>query len=156
VNDQNSEFQLALLQDAIRASNRTTHAVRALVRFLFIQLAGYTLAAFVIGASLGAGATEGILLGAFISLLSLAFAFAAGWSELRKSDVPPVRVNTAQSRAGAMPPQQSSDAPLNFPEGDKANAIGQGASTTEKICDNCGAVAPVSAVACVECDKWLS
>ena len=39
------------LDDLIRAQNRTTHAVRAFVRFLFIQLSGITLTVFVWNAS---------------------------------------------------------------------------------------------------------
>lgn len=38
----------SLLEESIRASNRTTHAVRAFVRFLFIQLVAITLAGFVV------------------------------------------------------------------------------------------------------------
>lgn len=39
-----NDSTLAFLQEVIYAQNRTTHAVRALVRFLFIQLASISIA----------------------------------------------------------------------------------------------------------------
>lgn len=156
MSNQDLEFHSLLLQDSIRASNRTTHSVRALVRFLFIQFAGYTLAAFVIGVALAAGAAEGIVFGAIISVLSLVFAFTAGWSELKMSEVPPMRVISSKVATGNTPRHNANDAPLEWRDENKAAATGQGVSATEKICENCGAVAPINAVACVECDKWLS
>jgi hypothetical protein len=87
-----------LLEKNIEASNRTTHAVRALVRFLFIQLAFLT-AAFVLW-QIGLGFPDennctafGCEPNGFVSFLVLALIIAgvvlsskAGWDELELSD----------------------------------------------------------------------
>jgi hypothetical protein len=89
-----------LLQKNIEASNRTTHAVRALVRFLFIQLAFLT-AAFVlwqIGLAFpdsGNCTAFGCEPNLFVSFLVFALIITgvvlsslAGWNELRLSSLP--------------------------------------------------------------------
>jgi hypothetical protein len=95
-----TEDKLAkLLEKNIEASNRTTHAVRALVRFLFIQLAFLT-AAFVLW-QIGLAFPDennctafGCEPNGFVSFLVLALIIAgvvlsskAGWDELELSDV---------------------------------------------------------------------
>ena len=88
-----------LLEKNIEASNRTTHAVRALVRFLFIQLAFLT-AAFVLW-QIGLAFPDedtctafGCEPHVFVSFLVLALIISgvvlsskAGWDELELSNV---------------------------------------------------------------------
>ncbi len=92
----------ALIRENIRASNRTTHAVRAFVRFLFIQLSATSLAAFIYGIAsntVNAGncsrygdncSPNGFLLFlvVIIWLGGVIWSSQAGWSELEKSNVP--------------------------------------------------------------------
>jgi len=87
-----------LLEENINASNRTTHAVRALVRFLFIQLAFLT-AAFVLW-QIGLAFPDknncsafGCEPNGFVTFLVVALIIAgvalsskAGWDELGLSD----------------------------------------------------------------------
>jgi hypothetical protein len=72
----------------ILAQNRTTHAIRAVVRFLFIQLTAITLA-FVIG---GLGSALGnafvIFIAVVIYIVGIIWSSNAGWSELEKSNIP--------------------------------------------------------------------
>lgn len=90
-----------LLKQSIAAQNRTTHAVRAFVRFLFIQLSFTTLAGFVFGISNSSvdparcyayGESCNNFVGIFFALMiwfvGLAVSSYVGWSELRKSEVP--------------------------------------------------------------------
>jgi len=81
---------IALVRESIRASNRTTHAVRAFVRFLFIQLSATTLAGFIIGfTSTQPSPNNGLLfLAVVIWIVGVAWSSQAGWSELEKSNVP--------------------------------------------------------------------
>jgi hypothetical protein len=85
----------------IQSQNKTTHAVRAFVRFLFIQLSGITAAAFVWFISLllvdeercfdygencsGNVPLQFVAIGIWIG--TVIYSSAAGWSELEKSDV---------------------------------------------------------------------
>jgi hypothetical protein len=95
-----TEEKLAtLLEKNIEASNRTTHAVRALVRFLFIQLSFLT-AAFVVW-QIGLAFPDENNCSAFgcephglVSIIVLVIVVAgvvlsssAGWEELRLSSV---------------------------------------------------------------------
>jgi hypothetical protein len=99
----NDENDLAsLLRQSIKASNRTTHAVRAFVRFLFIQLSATTLAVFIYGLSMntvnaqkcadyGDNCTPNgflIFLAGMVWLGGVIWSSQAGWSELEKSNVP--------------------------------------------------------------------
>ena len=88
-------------QDLIQAQNRTTHAVRAFVRFLFIQLSGLTLVYFTWSLSeISIDPNECARYGEkcegnlFFQVLAIViwigtviFSSRAGWSELEKSDV---------------------------------------------------------------------
>ena len=77
----------------IQAQNRTTHAVRAFVRFLFIQLSALTLATFLFFASFqlvdeaGAPNTFLLIMGGVIWIIGLVWSSTAGWSELEKSNI---------------------------------------------------------------------
>lgn len=89
------------IDDLIRAQNKTTHAVRAFVRFLFIQLTGITLAVFLWNLSLafispsdcnfrgencsGNGALQLMAVGVWI--VTVIFSSRAGWEELQKSEI---------------------------------------------------------------------
>ena len=89
------------IDDLILAQNKTTHAVRAFVRFLFIQLTGITLAVFLWNLSLafispsdcgltgencsGNGALQLMAVGVWI--VTVIFSSRAGWEELQKSEI---------------------------------------------------------------------
>ena len=86
-----SENLERLLELNIQASNRTTHAVRAFVRFLFIQLVAITLAGFLIavgGLFPEAGGAFFFVLGFLVWIIGVFVSSSAGWSELALSDVP--------------------------------------------------------------------
>ena len=89
------------IDDLIRAQNRTTHAVRAFVRFLFIQLSGITLAIFLWNLSTAfidpqeclrygskcTGNTFLQFLAAVVMIVSVIWSSLAGWEELGKSNI---------------------------------------------------------------------
>lgn len=89
------------IDDLIRAQNRTTHAVRAFVRFLFIQLTGITLAVFLWNISLafideqacyqyGDNCTGNAFLqfmAGIVWLAAVILSSSAGWDELNKSNI---------------------------------------------------------------------
>lgn len=85
----NGEFSKTgkTIDDLIRAQNRTTHAVRAFVRFLFIQLTGITLVVFLWNLSLtsGNGSIQG--LAGIIWIATVFWSSYAGWEELNKSNI---------------------------------------------------------------------
>lgn len=82
-----SEKLESLLEAQIRASNRTTRAVRALVRFIFIQLLGLTIGGLIITASFSSD-QQGFLmaLGSLVILVAVVVSSNVGWSELALSD----------------------------------------------------------------------
>jgi DNA-directed RNA polymerase subunit RPC12/RpoP len=76
------------IDDLIRAQNRTTHAVRAFVRFLFIQLTGITCAVFLWNVSLAMEGNASIeFLAGIVWLGAVIWSSAAGWDELNKSNI---------------------------------------------------------------------
>ena len=91
-----------LLEKNIEATNRTTHAIRAFVRFLFLQLSFTTVAIFLYnwatssvnplecvqsGDSCEPNA-ELILLAVVTWIIGVGLSSRIGWEELVKSDVP--------------------------------------------------------------------
>ena len=90
------------LQELINAQNRTTHAVRALVRFFFIQLSALTIAGFfysLANNSVNAYActTQGtscnpngffIFLAVAIWIVGIFISSSIGWKELSGSNIP--------------------------------------------------------------------
>ena len=88
-------------QELIEAQNRTTHAVRAFVRFLFIQLTAITFAVFLWNVStmsidLTKCAEEGTNCSAngffqtcavLVWILGVVVSSNAGWGELKKSEI---------------------------------------------------------------------
>lgn len=91
----------ANLDDLVRAQNRTTHAVRAFVRFLFIQLSGITFAVLLWNISLAFvdqqecfrsgekcnGNAFLQFLAAVVWIVSVVWSSKAGWEELEKSNI---------------------------------------------------------------------
>jgi len=89
------------IDDLIRAQNKTTHAVRAFVRFLFIQLTGITLAFFLWNLSLAfinssdciqigencSGNTALQILAVGVWIATVILSSNAGWDELKKSEI---------------------------------------------------------------------
>ena len=114
----------------IQAQNRTTHAVRAFVRFLFIQLTGITLAAFL---WLWEISFLRYLAGV-VWIVSVFWSSYAGWKELDKSGI-------------GLEPETTKESLDKDP-------LEQDRSTT-KIC-SCGAVNSQKAKRCSDCGvKWL-
>lgn len=101
VNNVENVLQKKDIQDLIRAQNRTTHAVRAFVRFLFIQISATTAAvalwnigdSFIDQKSCLAYGEKCNGSGFFYSITAMVFiggiiwSSHAGWSELAKSEV---------------------------------------------------------------------
>jgi hypothetical protein len=73
----------------VLAQDRTTHAIRSVVRFFFIQLSATTIAILILGLGFGTGneVFSGFL--AFIIyVVGLIWSSNVGWSELEKSNIP--------------------------------------------------------------------
>jgi len=81
-----SNEHLSLLRESIAASNRTTRAVRALVRFIFIQLSSTTLAGILVYFGAVNSEFSLLILGLIVWVVGVFWSSAAGWSELDKSD----------------------------------------------------------------------
>jgi hypothetical protein len=133
-----------LLHKSIEASNRTTHAVRALVRFLFIQFSFLT-AAFVLW-QIGLAFPDESNCSAFgcepnwfITLLVAGLVIAgvlissnAGWSELELSNMPEEVVKKGSPQPGSSVTLQNGT----------------------KLCPNCKRRYK-DATYCADCDVWL-
>ncbi len=79
----------ALLRENIAASNRTTHAVRAIVRFVFLQLTFTTASGLLL--AIGAAINLNQVFVPLSSLTLIAGSFFAGFTarrDLKKSAVP--------------------------------------------------------------------
>jgi hypothetical protein len=84
----NERVVLPNIESLIQAQNKTTHAVRAFVRFLFIQLTGITLAAFLWFTSLNfEGNSFLAFLAVVVWIVSVIWSSVAGWGELDKSNI---------------------------------------------------------------------
>jgi len=97
-----------LLRELVRASNRTTHAIRALVRFIFIQLSFLTLA-YILNSlansfidaercyEYGKDCSPNVFF-SFLSFVAIVagiiISSRVGWAELKESDVPNVNSGT--------------------------------------------------------------
>jgi hypothetical protein len=81
-----SNEHLFLLRESVAASNRTTRAVRALVRFIFIQLSSTTLAGILVYFGTVNSELSLLILGIIVWVVGVFWSSAAGWSELDKSD----------------------------------------------------------------------
>jgi hypothetical protein len=91
----------ATLDDVVAAQNRTTHAIRAFVRFLFIQLsavtAGVLLLNFANQASTSydcveygscGGSNALTIMAVLVIFAGVIISSNVGWAELRKSNIP--------------------------------------------------------------------
>jgi len=139
----NSNQETLDIKDLIHAQNRTTHAIRAFVRFIFIQLTGITLAVFLwnlsaaftdpqkclIDGSNCNGNTFLQFLAAAVWIVSVIWSSAVGWQELDKSGI-----DLESETAG---------------ESIDKDSLKQFRSTT-KIC-SCGAVSYQNAKRCGDC-----
>jgi hypothetical protein len=144
-----------LLVEVIAASNRTTRAVRAFVRFLFIQLTFTTAAVFIwnMGSQFqdpsecyaGACGPNGAALffAVLVWIIGVISSSIAGWKELSYSDIPslptisrPKTQDTSESVARVS---------KSVPTRNKAS----------RTCHHCGAELAPTAVACVACDNWV-
>jgi hypothetical protein len=77
-----------LTEQSIEASNRTTYAVRAFVRFTLIEITA-AISGVGVGVlfALGSGAIEvGIAVGSLVIVVGGVYGLAVGWNELKKSD----------------------------------------------------------------------
>jgi hypothetical protein len=77
-----------LLKKNIEASNRTTHAVRAFVSFVLIQLMFVTIAAFLSILAATFSATWLFGLAVIVWIVGVFLSSNAGWSELKDSEIP--------------------------------------------------------------------
>ena len=98
---ENAELTSEDIKELIKAQNRTTHAVRAFVSFLFIQLSFTTVALFIYGISqaftdpnkcqqygTNCGGNQFFLFIAILIWIAGVFVSSkAGWSELEKSEI---------------------------------------------------------------------
>lgn len=82
----NSDEIAHLLRENVAASNRTTRAVRAFVRFLFIQLSAATFAGLVIYFGVASANVALVVVGLVIWLVGVLWSSSVGWEELDKSD----------------------------------------------------------------------
>lgn len=144
-----------LLVDLIAASNRTTRAVRAFVRFLFIQLS-FTTSAIIVW-NLGSVFQDQsrcapvacppdapvIFLAIVIWLVGVVWSSSAGLTELSYSEIPPLPSVTR--------PRQTE--PIIDQDRAAKKVPSQRASSRQ--CHHCGADLPPGAVACVACDNWV-
>ena len=133
-----------LLEKNIEASNRTTHAVRAFVRFLFIQLSFLTAAAVIWQLGLAFpdesnctafGCAPNGFVSAFVVLLVVSgviISSIAGWSELELSNMPEEAGKTSSPQPGSS---------VTLPNG-------------TKLCPNCKRRYK-DATYCADCDVWL-
>lgn len=87
-----------LLSQTIAASNRTTHAVRAFVYFLFIQLGSVVLGLLIIFFGQGNGTESSQIFGSLVIIGGLLASFYFGWKEFQLSEVLPRQ--TAGSTSG--------------------------------------------------------
>jgi hypothetical protein len=146
----NDENMAKLLQQNIEASNRTTHAVRAFVRFLFIQLSFLTTAYIVWQLGLAFpdasnctpfGCQPNWFVSVLVAVLIIAGVIAssiAGWSELELSSIPSNRPSSG----------------FNGIERNNLEAKPRTAVAQSRVCPNCKKVY-TTGVSCTDCDAWL-
>jgi hypothetical protein len=79
----------SLMEESISESKRTTHAVRALVRFTLIEVTVTLVAVALFGliALLGGNFNAAYVVGGAVLVIGGLYALVAGWSELKQSEV---------------------------------------------------------------------
>ena len=157
-----------LLIQQIAAANRTTRAVRAFVRFLFIQLVAITLAFFVVVAGdlfrdtsecdfgvCGPNTGAQIFAG-FIWLVGVIWSSSAGWSELSSSEVPALPVRRKNSETLAKYKNATMDSRSESDDSDeqqeRLERKTRGTQKRGRFCTNCGAALGQYDIACQACD----
>ena len=75
-----------LLREIIRANNRTTRAVRAFVRFLFIQLTSSSIAVVLALFGTASGSALWTAIASFVWIVGVIVSSREGWRELSLSD----------------------------------------------------------------------
>ena len=75
-----------LLREIVKASNRTTRAVRAFVRFFFIQLTSIGVAFLLFQGGQATSSSFWMLIASAVWLVGLVVSLREGWRELRLSD----------------------------------------------------------------------
>lgn len=144
-----------LLVEVIAANNRTTRAVRAFVRFLFIQLTATTTAVFVW--NLGNGLQDAsrclvgvcppsqpaLFLAGLIWLVGVIWSSIAGWTELSYSEIPTL---PSVTRPKNLESESDADRPKKRIPSERSKL---------RLCHHCGADLPQGAIACVACDNWV-
>lgn len=143
-----------LLQQSIAASNRTTHAVRAFVSFLFIQLAFGTITAILWVIAI-ANPLDPIFwlqwVAAILWILGVLLSSNAGWSELKASEmpstyVPKVRQNSSSATATTAAKAKPSIPTESLPPSLKMNKDGR------IVCQKCGNWELIENGKCSACD----
>ena len=138
-----------LLQELIQASDRTTRAVRAFVRFLFIQLAATTAAAVIflfgiitqdpVRCAFFGDCQPNIfttILAALVWVVGVIWSSIAGWGELGLSQKP-----HSGERSSGRPPYPNGSSPLPRSRTQRAS------------CNECGTTNKPGAVFCGICGK---
>ena len=136
------------------ASNRTTHAIRAFVLFIFLQLAFTTIAAFFIwlGFSLYGGFGWAVF-GFVIFTFGVIASSSVGWVEILKSGLGlgQPRWDGDEYEDGLIiedrdyVPQEKKKDSENAPEENSAT----------RVCFKCERVYPSNVLHCTFCDLWL-
>jgi hypothetical protein len=136
-----------LLREVIRASNRTTRAVRAFVRFLFIQLTAITLAVLVFQlGSLTQDTSQcsfGVcppspgwtIFAGLIWVVGVIWSSRAGWMELEQSDPTKSDAEVDMSASRAFKASRSNSAPPSIA---KCRSCSSDLQEGERICGSCG------------------
>jgi hypothetical protein len=136
------------------ASNRTTHAIRAFVLFIFIQLGFTTVAAFSItlGFSVN-GAVGGVVFGFVFFVIGVIVSSSVGWKEIRMSGfgLGQPRWDKEEYEDGHIiedrdyVPRKKNKASESAPEENSAT----------RVCFKCERVYPSNVLHCSFCDLWL-
>jgi len=79
----------SLMEESISENRRTTHAVRALVRFTLIEVTVTLVAVVLFGliALIGGDFNAAFIVGGAVLVIGGLYALVAGWSELKQSEV---------------------------------------------------------------------
>ena len=75
-----------LLEDILKASRKTTHAIRSIARFLMIMVTSSLIGGAILGLGIGTMAWPIIIIGALVTLIGYIVAIADAWSELNQSN----------------------------------------------------------------------
>lgn len=145
MSDQSEE----LLREILKSTNRTTRAVRAFVRFLFIQLSAITMAVLVF--NLGdllqnpSECAYGIcppspgftLFAGLIWVVGVVWASYAGWNELELSD--PARKERVATAERPLASQSNNGVFGGYSEAGTCKSCGAPMADSESYCSACGA-----------------